>query len=71
MSEKLVEYRPRRWAKVVDGRIVGRATPEEVAAFLRRFLEAGASYLILNIRGAAELAPLELFGERVLPLLRL
>lgn len=45
-------------------------TPEEVAAFLRRFLESGATYLILNIRGAAELEALELFGERVLPLLR-
>ncbi|MEW6046253.1 MAG: LLM class F420-dependent oxidoreductase [Bacillota bacterium] len=45
-------------------------TPEEVAAFLRSFVDAGASYLILNIRGAAEITPLELFGERVLPLLR-
>lgn len=45
-------------------------TPEEVAAFLRRFVEAGASYLVLNIRGAAQLWPLELFGEHVLPLLR-
>ena len=44
--------------------------PEEVAAYLRRFVEAGASYLILNIRGAAELWPLELFAEEVLPLLR-
>ncbi len=33
MAEELLEYRPGRWAKVVNGRIVGRATPEEVAAW--------------------------------------
>lgn len=33
MATEMVEYRPGRWAKVVDGRIVGRATPEEVAAW--------------------------------------
>ncbi len=30
---EIVEYRPGKWAKVVDGRMVGRATAEEVAAW--------------------------------------
>lgn len=34
MATKLVEYSPGRWLKVVDGRIVGRATEEEVAAWI-------------------------------------
>ncbi len=34
MATKLVEDRPGRWLKVVDGRIVGRATEEEVAAWI-------------------------------------
>ena len=33
MATEMVEYRPGRWVKVVDGRIVGRATAEEVAAW--------------------------------------
>lgn len=33
MATEIVEYRPGKWAKVVDGRIVGRATPAEVAAW--------------------------------------
>lgn len=40
MATEMVEYRPGKWVKVVDGRIVGRATPEEVAAWLR---ESGRS----------------------------
>lgn len=30
---EIVEYRPGKWAKVVDGRMVGRATADEVAAW--------------------------------------
>lgn len=33
MATQLVEFRPGKWVKVVDGHIVGRATPEEVAAW--------------------------------------
>jgi hypothetical protein len=33
---EVVEYRPGRWVKVVDGRIVGRASADEVAAWLAR-----------------------------------
>jgi len=33
MATQLVEFRPGKWIKVVDGHIVGRATPEEVAAW--------------------------------------
>jgi len=33
MATQLVELRPGKWVKVVDGHIVGRATPEEVAAW--------------------------------------
>jgi len=33
MATQLVEIRPGKWVKVVDGHIVGRATPEEVAAW--------------------------------------
>ncbi len=40
MVTEMVEYRPGRWVKVVDGRIVGRATAEEVAAWQA---EAGQS----------------------------
>lgn len=69
-----VERMLRRYVPEADRARYGReavaGTPEEVAAFLRRFVEAGASYLIVNIRGSAELRPLELFGEQVLPLLR-
>ncbi len=33
MVTELMEYRPGKWVKVVDGHIVGRATPEELAAW--------------------------------------
>ena len=33
MATEVMEYRPGKWVKVIDGRIVGRATPEEVAAW--------------------------------------
>ncbi len=33
MATEMLEYRPGKWVKVVDGRIVGRATAEEVAAW--------------------------------------
>ncbi len=33
MVTELLEYRPGKWVKVVDGHIVGRATPEELAAW--------------------------------------
>ncbi|HOG46648.1 MAG TPA: hypothetical protein PLJ35_21650 [Anaerolineae bacterium] len=33
MAIEYVEYRPGKWVKVVDGRIIGRATPAEVAAW--------------------------------------
>ena len=33
MPTEFVEYRPGKWVKVIDGRIVGRATAEEVAAW--------------------------------------
>lgn len=33
MATEMLEYRPGKWVKVVDGRIVGRATDEEVAAW--------------------------------------
>lgn len=34
MATEMVEYRPGKWVKVVDGRIVGRATRQEVTAWL-------------------------------------
>ena len=33
MATELMEYRPGKWVKVIDGRIAGRATDEEVAAW--------------------------------------
>ena len=36
------EFRPGYWAKLVDGRVVGRATPEEAKAWQREQAEEGA-----------------------------
>lgn len=33
MATEMLEYRPGKWVKVIDGRIVGRATADEVAAW--------------------------------------
>lgn len=51
MATEMVEYRPGKWVKVVDGRIVGRATPEEVAAWLRESGRSTASpaSLVLDV----------------------
>ncbi len=50
MATELVEFRPGRWVKIVDGRTVGRATPEEVAAWqLAHGRGAVASNLDLDV----------------------
>ena len=33
MATEMMEYRPGKWVKVIDGKIVGRATAKEVAAW--------------------------------------
>ena len=36
---RYLEFRPGRWVKLVDGQVVGPATPEEAAAWKRELAE--------------------------------
>ncbi len=47
-----------------------RGTPRQIVSQVQAYVDAGADHMMLVFPDAAELSPLELFAEQVLPLLR-